>query len=313
MVACVREATEIARRDARGPGLRTRGEQRGGFGPKARRLLDEIASPHLKVTIDPANMFPAGELPRMREILDEAFALVGKDIVLAHAKDLDHDGDAGHLAAGQGKLDYDRYLSVLRTHAVPRAAVAPWAKRREVPGCVAFLRQKRGTCGVSVAGGAWTVGTLGSRGDATRSRRDGRSGHRTSSPSRPPASRRRCASATSSKEIRSATLRGRMAPVANRPKSRSESSRNQAGWRFAPASHSSKTCACHHATSSIGTADTGLPATARCRAGAAAVARLPCSHRRRASRRAERARASGHSRPCRRRRRRRRTRPAGRA
>jgi hypothetical protein len=35
-------------------------------------------------------------------------------------------------------------------------------------------------------------------------------GHRTSRPSRPPASRRRCASATSSKEIRSAT-RGRMA------------------------------------------------------------------------------------------------------
>jgi sugar phosphate isomerase/epimerase len=68
---------------------------------KARRLLDEIGPPHLKVTIDPANIFHAGELPRMREMLDEAFALVGKDIVLAHAKDLDHDGDAGHKAAGQ--------------------------------------------------------------------------------------------------------------------------------------------------------------------------------------------------------------------
>ena len=38
----------------------------------------------------------------MREILDETFALLGKDIVLAHAKDLDHDGDAGHLACLQG-------------------------------------------------------------------------------------------------------------------------------------------------------------------------------------------------------------------
>jgi hypothetical protein len=52
----------------------------------------------------------------MKEILDEAFALVGKDIVLAHAKDLDHDGEAGHKAAGRGVLEYDRYLALLRKY-----------------------------------------------------------------------------------------------------------------------------------------------------------------------------------------------------
>ena len=36
----------------------------------------------------------------MREILDEAFALLSEDIALAHAKDLDRDGQAGHLAGG---------------------------------------------------------------------------------------------------------------------------------------------------------------------------------------------------------------------
>jgi len=51
----------------------------------------------------------------MAEILDEAFALLGKDIALAHAKDLDHDGDAGHKAAGEGKLDYARYMALLRS------------------------------------------------------------------------------------------------------------------------------------------------------------------------------------------------------
>src|SRR5262245_28987325 len=60
--------------------------------------------------------------------------------------------------------------------------------------------------------------------------RGGRSGHRTSLPSRPPASRRRCASATSSKESRSAT-RGRTAPLANRAKRCSRSSRNHSGCR----------------------------------------------------------------------------------
>jgi sugar phosphate isomerase/epimerase len=109
---------------------------------KARRLMDETGSPHLKVTIDPANIFHAGELPRMREMLDEAFALLGKDIVLAHAKDLDHDGDAGHLAAGKGKLDYDRYLLLLRSCGFRGPLLLHGLSPAQVPGCVAFLREK---------------------------------------------------------------------------------------------------------------------------------------------------------------------------
>ncbi len=42
---------------------------------KARRLMDEMNSPHLKVTMDGANLFHAGELPRMAEVLDAAFHL----------------------------------------------------------------------------------------------------------------------------------------------------------------------------------------------------------------------------------------------
>jgi sugar phosphate isomerase/epimerase len=53
---------------------------------KARRLLDEIDSPWLKVLIDPANLIGPGQLPRSREVLDEAFDWLGSDLVLAHAK-----------------------------------------------------------------------------------------------------------------------------------------------------------------------------------------------------------------------------------
>ena len=109
---------------------------------KARRLLDEIGSPHLRVTIDPANLFHAGELPRMKEILDEAFALVGRDIVLAHAKDLDHDGEAGHKAAGQGVLDYERYLRLLRKYHFQGPLLLHGLTPGQVPGCMAFLRAK---------------------------------------------------------------------------------------------------------------------------------------------------------------------------
>ena len=81
---------------------------------RARQLLDAVGSPSVKVVMDPANIFKAGELPRMQEKLTEAFDLLGDDIALAHAKDLDHDGEAGHLGAGEGLLDYPLYLSLLR-------------------------------------------------------------------------------------------------------------------------------------------------------------------------------------------------------
>jgi len=142
MAACVRAATEIARQTRVVLAFEPEVNNVVNSAPKARRLLDEMASPHLKVTIDPANLFHAGQLPRMREILDEAFALVGRDIVLAHAKDLDRDGDAGHLAAGQGKLDYDRYVSLLHTYGFHGPLLLHGLRAAQVPDCVAFLRQK---------------------------------------------------------------------------------------------------------------------------------------------------------------------------
>ncbi len=141
MISCVREATRIA-------------EQAGvilAFEPevnnvvdspkKARRLMDEIGSEHLKVTMDGANIFHTGDLARMSEVLDQAFELIGKDIVLAHAKDLDHDGDAGHKPAGHGKLDYDRYLSLLVRYGFRGPLLLHGLSEAEVPGCAAFLRE----------------------------------------------------------------------------------------------------------------------------------------------------------------------------
>ena len=90
---------------------------------RARRLIDEVASPALKVLMDGANIFHRGDLARMRDHLAEAFALVGSDTVLAHAKDLDHDGDAGGRAAGQGHLDYAWYLTLLQEYGFDGAVV----------------------------------------------------------------------------------------------------------------------------------------------------------------------------------------------
>jgi sugar phosphate isomerase/epimerase len=142
MVACIREAADIARQTQVVLAFEPEVSNVVDSAQKARRLLDEIGSPFLKVTIDPANIFHAGDLPRMREMLDEAFVLIGKDVVLAHAKDLDHDGDAGHLAAGKGKLDYDRYVSLLHRHRFQGPLLLHGLSEAQVPGCVAFLREK---------------------------------------------------------------------------------------------------------------------------------------------------------------------------
>jgi sugar phosphate isomerase/epimerase len=109
---------------------------------KARRLLDELDAPHVKVVMDGANLFHAGELPAMVAVLDEAFRLLGGEIALAHAKDLSHDGAAGHEAAGQGVLDYPRYLRLLVQSGYPGPLILHSLSEAQVAGCVRFLQQQ---------------------------------------------------------------------------------------------------------------------------------------------------------------------------
>jgi sugar phosphate isomerase/epimerase len=144
MSGCVREAVRMAE-DA-GVTLAMEPEVTNivDSAAKARRLMDEIGSPRLKVTMDAANLFHAGELVRMAEVLDNAFALVGRDIIVAHAKDLSRDGEAGHEAAGHGLLDYGQYLSLLRAYDFHGPLLLHGLSEAQAPGCVAFLRKGLG-------------------------------------------------------------------------------------------------------------------------------------------------------------------------
>jgi sugar phosphate isomerase/epimerase len=109
---------------------------------RARRLLDEIGSPYLKVVMDGANIFHQGELPHMTAILTEAFDLLGNDIALAHAKDLTEDGHAGNAAAGTGLLDYDLYVRLLHESGYTGALVLHGLSEAQTPGCIEFLRAR---------------------------------------------------------------------------------------------------------------------------------------------------------------------------
>ncbi|TAK26386.1 MAG: sugar phosphate isomerase/epimerase [Chloroflexota bacterium] len=111
-------------------------------GRAARRLIDEMGSRNLKVCIDGANIFHSGELPRMDAVLGELFDLIGGDIAFAHAKDLDHDGDAGHLAPGHGVLDFDRYLRLLEKNGYRGAIIMHGLTEQQAPRCFHILGEK---------------------------------------------------------------------------------------------------------------------------------------------------------------------------
>jgi sugar phosphate isomerase/epimerase len=109
---------------------------------KARRLLDELKSPRLKIVMDAANLIQGEDVPRMRETLNEAFDLLGGDIVIAHAKDIQMAGEPRHVAAGKGFLDYDHYLSLLNACGFAGPLILHELQESEVAGSVAFLRGK---------------------------------------------------------------------------------------------------------------------------------------------------------------------------
>jgi hypothetical protein len=55
---------------------------------------------------------------------------------------LSADVAAGHEASGQGLLDYDRYLSQLQLQGFCAPLLLHGLSEAQVPGCVAFLREK---------------------------------------------------------------------------------------------------------------------------------------------------------------------------
>lgn len=118
---------------------------------KGRRLLDMMRSPHLKVVMDAANLFDAEDSARQlsnsEQILDEAFELLGDDIVIVHAKDVRASGEV--VAAGKGDLDYGLYLKHLSEAGYGGPLVMHGLAEEEVEGSLAFLRGKLAEVGIA--------------------------------------------------------------------------------------------------------------------------------------------------------------------
>jgi sugar phosphate isomerase/epimerase len=110
MVQSIEAALTIAEKNSLILAFEPESENVANSASRAQRLLDELRNPRLRIIIDPANLISPKR--NQKEVLDEAFMLLGDAIVIAHAKDRSNDFEP--CAAGKGILDFEYYLECLK-------------------------------------------------------------------------------------------------------------------------------------------------------------------------------------------------------
>jgi sugar phosphate isomerase/epimerase len=105
---------------------------------KARRLLDTLRSPRLKIVLDPANLVNAEAIDEKRMIIAKAVDLLASEIVMAHAKDRKEDGS--FAAAGTGTIDFPDFFRWLGANGFDGPIVTHGLDPSEAAGVARFLR-----------------------------------------------------------------------------------------------------------------------------------------------------------------------------
>lgn len=78
----------------------------------ARRLLDEVGAKHFGIILDAANLLSPETLGRQHQIMTEAVELLGKDIMLVHAKDISPTGKV--VAPMTGAVNLGDFIDLIR-------------------------------------------------------------------------------------------------------------------------------------------------------------------------------------------------------
>ncbi len=116
-----------------------------------RRFLDEIADPHLKVIMDCANLFPSGTAKKenVDETINQAFSLLGKDVVLAHGKDIAESGTVSFASPGMGIVNYELFFERLREIGYQGGLILHGIHAAEdFDPCIRIIREKLAKAGI---------------------------------------------------------------------------------------------------------------------------------------------------------------------
>ena len=80
----------------------------------ALQYLKDAGSNRLKIIMDGANLLTDENMWRMDDVFEEAFGLLGEDIVIAHAKDFRQQAVGELTAAGEGVVHWNVYMNLLK-------------------------------------------------------------------------------------------------------------------------------------------------------------------------------------------------------
>lgn len=82
---------------------------------RARRVLDEIASPNLQIILDPVNLLHISNYQDREAIIKEAVEVLGDDVAVVHIKDFRVEaGKLVSVAAGTGMMDYTDIIRFIK-------------------------------------------------------------------------------------------------------------------------------------------------------------------------------------------------------
>ncbi len=82
---------------------------------RAKRVLEEIASPNLQIILDPVNLLGMDNYVEQTEVVEEAIDLLGDDVAVIHMKDfIARDDSLVSVAAGTGQLNYKPVIDFIR-------------------------------------------------------------------------------------------------------------------------------------------------------------------------------------------------------
>ena len=82
---------------------------------RARRVLDEIASPNLQIILDPVNLLDFCNYQDQEAIVKEAIEVLGPDVAMVHLKDfMPVDGKLEAMGCGQGMMKYEAVLKFIK-------------------------------------------------------------------------------------------------------------------------------------------------------------------------------------------------------
>lgn len=105
---------------------------------KARALIDLFGGNRIRIVLDPANLFEVAPAAARGALIDDAVSLLGDSIALAHAKDRHADGS--FATAGDGVVDFPRFIAALRRSGFHGPLVTHGLDAADAGRVAAFLR-----------------------------------------------------------------------------------------------------------------------------------------------------------------------------